>query len=92
MAEARDRMEADRDSIFRRHFNEHYEETDYPYERYEVAYVYGYDLARPEQADKWIGVQEEARRGWEERQAGAWEDFKDAIEYAWTEAKDAMSG
>jgi hypothetical protein len=58
------------------------------YERYEPAYGYGYTLANDQRyADKeWTVVEAEARRGWEGRHQGAWEDYKDAIRYAWDRA------
>jgi uncharacterized protein (TIGR02271 family) len=56
-----------------------------PYERCEPAYRYGYTLATdPRYAGKdWTAFEPEARREWEGRHQGAWEDFKDAIRYAW---------
>ena len=55
------------------------------YDRYEPAYRYGYTLASDNRytGKEWTAIEAEARRDWEKNNQGAWEDFKDAIRYAW---------
>lgn len=76
---------------FHSHFNQMYGNT-YPYEQYEPAYLYGYDLAvDPRYTGRsWFDVESEARRYWDEREPGAWERFKDAVQHAWNEVRDAV--
>ena len=61
----------------------------YPYEHWEPAYRYGYDLAneRRYSGRDWANIESEARRGWEERHQGTWEEFKDTIRYAWDKVR-----
>jgi hypothetical protein len=92
MVDRRGPVYDDYEDIFHRHYEEHYKNAQHPVERYEIGYNYGFNLARPQQPDKWIEVEEEARRGWEEEGVGPWEDFKGAIQHAWETAKDAMGG
>jgi len=91
MAQRRGPVYDDYEDIFHRHYEEQPKSAEYPFERYEVAYSFGYDLARPQQPDKWIEIEHEARRQWEEEHQGPWEDFKESIKYAWETAKEAMS-
>jgi len=80
------------ESILRRHYEENYDPGRYPFERYEIAYTYGFDLVAnvPYRHRDWLQAEDEIREGWEEREVGPWEDFRDAIKYAWEVAKDAM--
>jgi stress response protein YsnF len=60
------------------------------YEHWAPAYRYGYDLAAdPQYRNRdWPAIEADARRGWEQRHKGTWEQMKDAIRYAW----DAVRG
>jgi len=82
------------EDILHRHYEENYDPGRYPFERYEMAYTYGFNVAadEPYRDRNWVEMADEIQRGWEEKGAGPWEDFKEAIEYAWDTAKDAMSG
>ena len=92
MSEQKRPIYEDHEDLFHRHY-ESYGEDRYPFDRYEIAYTYGFnfmaDEAYPEQ--KWSEIKQGMRRGWEEMEAGPWDDFKEAIRYAWHTAKDAMS-
>lgn len=81
------------EDILHRHYEENYDSARYPFERYEIAYTYGFDLvSQGAYRDRnWLEIEEEARRGWEKKDAGPWEDFKEAIKYAWKTASDAVS-
>jgi stress response protein YsnF/uncharacterized membrane protein len=59
------------------------------YEHYVPAYQYGYTMATDQRyRDRdWIVVEPEVRRTWEERHAGTWEQFKDAIRYSWDKVR-----
>lgn len=66
-----------------RHYQENYEPGRYPFEWYEIAYTYGFDLATDERYPErnWLEIEEGARRGWEE---------KGAIRLGWETAREAM--
>jgi stress response protein YsnF len=55
------------------------------YADYEPAYRYGYELAGNARyrGRDWVALEADARRDWESRHAGTWEQFKDAIRYGW---------
>jgi hypothetical protein len=60
------------------------------YEHWAPAYRYGYELASDPRSRgrDWAAVEAEARRNWEQRHRGTWEEMKDAIRHAW----DAVRG
>jgi uncharacterized protein (TIGR02271 family) len=70
---------------FRTNYNSAFAKKGLPYEKWEPAYRYGYTLATDQRyaGRDWPAVETEARREWEGRHQGAWEEFKDAIRYAW---------
>jgi hypothetical protein len=70
---------------FREHFMSMYVQSGYQYADYEPAYRYGYILAAdPRYRDSdWYVVEPEARSGWTQYGRGSWEQFKDAVKYAW---------
>ena len=53
--------------------------------QYAPAYRYGYTLAtEPRYAGRdWSTIEAEARRDWEARHQGTWDEFKDAVFYGW---------
>lgn len=79
----------DYDTGFRRHFQTTFGNSGYSYDQYEPAYRYGYGLAADAQyRDRdWSVIESDARRHWEERNQGPWENFKDAVKHAWNEAR-----
>jgi uncharacterized protein (TIGR02271 family) len=78
------------DADFRRHYTTSLASRGQPYERWSPGYRYGYELAsdRRYAGREWAAIEPEARRDWEARQQGTWEEFKDTIRYAW----DAVRG
>lgn len=88
----RRREATDYGDIFRDHYEETFARSGYPYEQYEPAYVFGYQLAaEPGYRDTtWDEVEPEARRRWEEEDEGVWDDFEDAIQAGWNEMKEAL--
>ena len=84
-----------RDSDFRNYdsdFRQHYETTDYKsdysYEQSEPAYRYGYTLANDERYRglDWNDIEPAARREWESRNEGSWEDFRAFVRHSWERA------
>lgn len=79
------------DPRFRTHFDSYYGKSGHSYDRYKPAYRYGFDLARYYRNYEWDRVEPEARRRWEERNPGTWEEFKEAVSNAWQQVKQALS-
>ena len=77
------------DSDFRNNYSQRYGRSGYNYEQYQPAYRYGYNLATHDRFrnQDWSAVEPEARRYWEERNQGTWDDFKDSIRYAWDKVR-----
>jgi len=80
-----DRYDAD----FRQNFQTTYANSGYTYDQYAPTYRYGYNLASSERTrgKDWNAIQADARKTWEERNPGTWEQFKDSIRYAWDRAR-----
>jgi uncharacterized protein (TIGR02271 family) len=76
-----DMYEAD----FRSHYTTTLASRGAAYERWAPAYRYGYELARDRRyADRdWTTIEAEARRDWEARHQGTWDEVKETIRYAW---------
>jgi hypothetical protein len=78
-------------------FRQHYQTTmaaaGYPYDYYDPAYRYGYDLARGDRyrGRNWDDFEMYAREDWERDHPGTWDEFKATIRHAWEEVKDAVS-
>jgi len=77
------------DADFRQNFQTNYAKRGYTYDQYAPTYRYGYNLANSERTSgkDWNAIQAEARKTWEERNPGTWEQFKDSIRYAWDKAR-----
>ena len=77
------------DSDFRQHYETADYKNDYSYEQSEPAYRYGYTLANDEryQGRDWNDVEPDARREWESRNEGTWDNFKDSVRYSWERAR-----
>jgi len=59
------------------------------YEHWMPAYRYGYALARDPRytGREWQALEAEARRDWEQRHRGTWDEMKEAIRYAWDKVR-----
>ena len=70
---------------FRAHYDTTFAMRGSPYEHWAPAYRYGYDLATDarNRDREWATVEPDARRDWEQRHKGTWEEFKEAIRHAW---------
>ena len=81
-------------AIFRRHFEANYADSEYDFEQYAPAYHYGYDLAvdgRLRRAS-WEEIVPAAHQYWQTQSyAGSWQDFKAAVQYAWSETRKRQS-
>jgi uncharacterized protein (TIGR02271 family) len=77
------------DADFRTHFQTSYANSGSTYDEYAPTYRYGYNLASSERTrgKDWNAIEADARRTWEERNPGTWEQFKDTIRYAWDRAR-----
>jgi uncharacterized protein (TIGR02271 family) len=73
------------DTDFRRHYTTTLASRGEPYDRWQPAYRYGYDLASdPRAAGRdWAALEPDARHAWEAHHQGTWETCKDTIRYAW---------
>jgi hypothetical protein len=80
------------DVDFRNHYANTFGDKGYTFNQYMPAYRYGYDLAinRQYQAMDWTSLEPDARRYWEERHPGTWDEFKEAIYHAWMDVHDTM--
>jgi uncharacterized protein (TIGR02271 family) len=76
-----DTYEAD----FRSHYTTSLAGRGHPYERWAPGYRYGYELAsdRRYAGRDWSVIEADARRDWEGRHQGTWDEFKDTIRHAW---------
>jgi hypothetical protein len=77
---------------YRRHHSTNYAQSGRDFDDYGPAYRFGYDLAYNQYYDDydWRDLEPEARRTWEEKSNGAWEEFKDAVRHGWQEVKDVF--
>jgi uncharacterized protein (TIGR02271 family) len=77
------------DPDFRTHYQTSYAQLGGGFERYQPAYRYGYTLATDDRyrGRNWVEIEPEVHRAWESRNQGTWENFKDAIQYAWDKVR-----
>jgi uncharacterized protein (TIGR02271 family) len=77
------------DADFRNNYQTRYANSGLTYDRYQPAYRYGYTLANdPRYSGRsWNEIEPEARRDWESRNQGPWENFKDSIQYSWDKVR-----
>jgi uncharacterized protein (TIGR02271 family) len=74
---------------FRSHYDTALAQRGSPYDHWAPAYRYGYDLASDPRyrGREWAAVEADARRDWEQRHRGTWEEVKEAIRYAWDKVR-----
>jgi hypothetical protein len=72
---------------YRRHFMDHYAVNGGEYGHYSPAYELGHRYAHRQKNADWSSAQTELQREWEHSRPGTWDNFKDAIEYAWQKAR-----
>ena len=74
---------------FEKHHKSHYAKAGSTFDEYSPAYSFGHTLAGDAKyrGSVWAIVEPQARKSWEARHEGAWEEFKDAIHHAWDKAR-----
>jgi uncharacterized protein (TIGR02271 family) len=77
------------DADFRSHYTTSLASRGHPYERWTPGYRYGYELASDQRyaGRDWTAIEVDARRDWEARHQGTWDEFKDTIRYAWDKVR-----
>jgi uncharacterized protein (TIGR02271 family) len=77
------------DADFRGHYTTSLASRGHPYERWAPGYRYGYELASDQRyaGRDWTAIEVDARRDWEARHQGTWDEFKDTIRYAWDKVR-----
>jgi Domain of unknown function (DUF2382) len=75
---------------FRSYYNQHLAGSGLAYERYSPAFRYGHSLAsnEPFHSQSWATIEPDARRLWEEKNSGSWDQIKDAIRFSWETVRD----
>lgn len=71
------------ESSYLRHFEANYAPRGQAFDVYAPAYRFGYTLGMMGQEEAWEAVAGAARRRWEAEEQGAWDQFADAIRFAW---------
>ncbi len=73
------------DQDFRNDFNSRFDNSGYTFEQISPAYEYGYSLANDPRfrTSDWSTLEPSVRNAWEQQNPGTWEQFKDAVRYAW---------
>ena len=73
---------------FRKHHKAHYAKGS-TYEDYAPAYQYGHTLAGDARyaTGDWATIEPEARKSWELKHKGTWEEFKESIHHAWDKVR-----
>jgi uncharacterized protein (TIGR02271 family) len=74
---------------FEKHHKSHYAKAGSTFAEYTPAYRFGHTLASDARyrTGDWATVEPEARKHWESKNAGTWEEFKDAVHHAWDKAR-----
>lgn len=82
---------SDYDHDFRDHFASSRYGSTGTYEQYQPAYRFGYDLATDTRYRNrtWEDLESEARRDWEVRKPGTWDQFKMIVQHAWDKVKNS---
>ncbi|MEX5218796.1 MAG: hypothetical protein NW701_13285 [Nitrospira sp.] len=79
---------------FKNHYDHYYADSGYGYNQYRPAYQYGFELAmdgRYKSMD-WTLLELQARKGWDERTMGLWDQYKDAVRFGWERGVIAQRG
>jgi uncharacterized protein (TIGR02271 family) len=73
------------DTYYRDYFNTNLKNSGYTYDQYSPVFRYGQSLGTSERyrGKDWTAVEPDARREWESRNPGTWDEFKDSVRHAW---------
>lgn len=79
------------DADFRNFYNQKLADKGVQYDELKPALNYGYSLAtrEPFRSSPWSAVEVDARRLWEEKNPGSWDQNKAVIHYAWEKVRSA---
>jgi len=82
----------DYDTDFRSDYDSKWTNSGYTYDQYSPVYRYGYNLANDDtyRGRDWNDIEMDARRRWEDRNPGTWDQFKDSVRYAWDRARSKV--
>jgi len=74
---------------FEKHFKSHYGKAGVTLEEFTPAYRFGHSLATDDRyrSGDWAAIEPEAKKYWESKNEGTWQEFKDAIHHAWDKAR-----
>lgn len=73
------------DTYYRNYYNTNLTNSGYTYDQYSPVFRYGEALGTSDRyrGKDWTVVEPEARREWENRNPGTWDEFKDSVRHAW---------
>lgn len=80
------------ETAFLQHYEINFRDSEHDYSKFAPAYHYGYDLGVDQrlQQRSWAEIEPEAQRYWNNHNyAGPWQDFKEAVQYAWHQARES---
>jgi len=74
---------------FEKHHKSHYAKAGSTFDEHAPAYQFGHELASDERyrTGEWSSIEPEARKRWESRHKGTWDEFKGSIEHAWDKVR-----
>lgn len=80
------------DSVFREHYEKVYGDSGFPYEDYARAYKFGFHLATDTKNvnNPWRELRPEARKQWAKEHGEDWDDYEDAVRFAYHRAQTYM--
>jgi len=79
------------DTEFRSFYDQNLTNSGVAFESLRPAFSYGYNLAtrEPFRSSPWSSVETDARRIWEEKNPGTWDQNKVVVKYAWEKVRSA---
>lgn len=80
------------DSVFREHYEKIYGDSAFPYEDYARAYKLGFHLATDTKNinNPWRELRPEARKQWAKEHGEDWDDYEEAVRFAYHRAQTYM--
>jgi uncharacterized protein (TIGR02271 family) len=78
----------DDNTYYQNYFNTNLKNSGYTFDQYQPVFSYGQALGTSDRyrGKDWSAIEPDARREWEARNPGTWEEFKDSVRYAWDRA------
>jgi uncharacterized protein (TIGR02271 family) len=78
----------DDNTYYQNYFNTNLKNSGYTFDQYQPVFSYGQALGTSDRyrGKDWSAIEPDARREWEARNPGTWEEFKDSVRYAWARA------